>query len=95
MIVLIVPLSMKLNYTQIKFSNGNEIEKKRNNMSNKGIGEDFLKTTVCIEFWMGAVIFSKYVRAEKRKCKDDFLNKALCENCIRGLSEREDTVQWY
>ena len=57
--------------------------------------EDFLTTTGCIEFWMGAVIFSKYVRAEKRKCKDDFLNKALCENCIRGLSEREDTVQWY
>ena len=45
MIVLIVPLSMKLNYTQIKFSNGNEIEKKRNNMSNKGIGEDFLTKT--------------------------------------------------
>lgn len=36
---------MKLNYTQIKFSNGNEIEKKRNNMSNKGIGEDFLTKT--------------------------------------------------
>lgn len=44
MIVLIVPLSMKLNYTQIKFLNGNEIEKKRN-MSNKGIGEDFLTKT--------------------------------------------------
>lgn len=35
---------MKLNYTQIKFLNGNEIEKKRN-MSNKGIGEDFLTKT--------------------------------------------------
>ena len=29
MIVLIVSLSMKLNYTQIKFSNVNEIKKKK------------------------------------------------------------------
>ena len=56
--------------------------------------EDFLKTTIGTELWMCAVIFFKYVRAEKRKCKDDFLNKVLCENCILGLSEREDdTVQ--
>ena len=56
--------------------------------------EDFLKTTIGTELWMCAVIFFKYVRAEKRKCKDDFLNKVLCENCFLGLSEREDdTVQ--
>ena len=47
MIVLIVSLSMKLNYTQIKFSNVNEIKKKkkRSSMSDKGIGEDFLTKT--------------------------------------------------
>ena len=33
--------------------------------------EDFLKTTIGTELWMCAVIFFKYVRAEKRKCKDD------------------------
>lgn len=58
--------------------------------------EDFLKITICIELWMYAVISLKYVRAEKRKCKDNFLSKVLYENCILGLSEREDnTVQWY
>lgn len=48
MIVLIVSLPMKLNYTQIKFSNVNEIRKKKKNrssMSDKGIGEDFLTKT--------------------------------------------------
>ena len=58
--------------------------------------EDFLKITICIELWMYAVLSLKYERAEKRKCKDNSLSKVFYENCILGLSEREDNaVQWY